>query len=108
MKTFKIADGNGYEQELEPGTTKQEAELMMAELPGWTLTVTGNDDPKPARQKRKSAYGKGRNHGYWPVSSAIPREESLTRVLKSEVRVRMDDAPVVTYHLDPTDRPVKK
>jgi hypothetical protein len=108
MKVYKIADGNGYEEELEPGTTKQEAELIMANLPGWSLTVTGNDDPKSARQRRKSAYGNGRNHGYWPTTSAIPREESLVRVLKSEPRVRMDDAPVVTMHLDPTDRPVKK
>lgn len=107
MKMFSVVDGNGYEEELEPGTTKEDAELILANLPGWTLKVTGNDDPKPPRQRRQSAYGRGRNHGYWPTTSAVPREESLTRVLKSETRVRMDDEPVVTKHLDPTDRPVK-
>lgn len=107
MKMFRVADGTGYEQELEPGTTKEEAELILASLPGWTLIATGNDDPKPPRQGRKSAYGKGRNHGYWPTTSAVPREESLTRVLKSETRVRINEDPVVTMHLDPTDRPVK-
>jgi hypothetical protein len=30
------------------------------------------------------------------------------RVLTSPVRVRMNDDPVVTMHLDPTDRPVSK
>jgi hypothetical protein len=80
VKTYKIADGNGYEEELEPGTTKQEAELIMANLPGWSLTVTGNDDTKPARQRRKSAYGKRNRHGFWPTTSAIPRESSRTSV----------------------------
>jgi hypothetical protein len=108
VKTYKIADGNGYEEELEPGTTKQDAKLIIAQLPGWTLTTTGDDDPKPAKQKRKSAYGKGRNHGYWPTSSAVPREGALVRVLTTPVRVRMDYAPVVTMEYDPTDRPVKK
>ena len=107
MKMFSVIDGNGYEEELEPGTTKEDAELILASLPGWTLKVTGNDDPKPKRQGRKSAYGKGRTHGYWPTTSAVPREESLQRVLKTKRRVRINEDPVVTMHYDPTDRPVK-
>jgi hypothetical protein len=105
---YKVVNGKGFEEELEPGTTKAEAELIVAQLPGWTLVVTGNDDPKPARPKRKSTYGRRDRHGFWPTSAAVPREESLVRVIKSPVRVRMDDAPVVTMHLDPTDRPVSK
>jgi hypothetical protein len=108
VKIFKIADGNGYEEELEPGTTKQDAELIIAQLPGWTLTATGNDDPKPPKQRRKSAYSRKDRHGFWPLTSAVPREESLVRVLQSGVRVRMNDAPVVTMEYDPTDRPVSK
>lgn len=107
MKTWKIADGNGYEEELEAGTTRKDAELILGALPaGWTLAWTGSDDrPKPTR---KSAYSKKDRHGFWPTTSVIPREESLVRVLKSPVRVRMNDDPVVTMQYDPTDRPVKK
>jgi hypothetical protein len=109
MKIYKIADGNGYEEELEPGTTKSDAEMILAALPaGWTLTSVTKDAPKPPRQRLKSTYGKHDRHGHWPTSAAIPREESLVRVLKSPVRVRMNDDPVVTMHLDPTDRPVSK
>jgi hypothetical protein len=107
VKVYKVANGKGFEEELEPGTTKAEAELIVAQLPGWTLTVTGNDDPKPP-SRRKSTYGRHDRHGFWPTSAAVPREESLVRVLTSPVRVRMNDDPVVTMHLDPTDRPVSK
>jgi hypothetical protein len=106
MKTYKLSDGNGNEVDLDAGTTKSDAELILANLPGWSLTSTGTDD-RPSRRPR-TAYRKGNKHGHWPLSSAVPREESLQRVLASERRVRMDDAVVVTMEYDPADRPVKK
>jgi hypothetical protein len=105
MKIWKIADGNGYEEELEAGISKKDAELVLAALPaGWTLTSTGTTE----RPRPRSAYSKRDRHGFWPTSSRIPREESLQRVLRTPRRVRMNDDPVVTMHLDPTDRPVSK
>jgi hypothetical protein len=106
-KIWTIADGNGYEEKLEPGTTKKDAEMILGALPeGWTLTSTGNDD-RPKRT-RKSVYSKTDRHGFWPTTSVIPREESLVRVLKTDYTIRMNDDPVVTMHLDPTERPVSK
>jgi hypothetical protein len=110
MKTWTIADGNGYSEDLDAGTTKKDAELILASLPaGWTLTSRGNDEPKPTQTRRKSAYGRDKNrarHGYWPTTSAIPRESALVRHLPAPVRVRMDDAPVFTYELNAAERPV--
>jgi hypothetical protein len=56
---------------------------------------------KPKRARRRSC------HGYWPLTSTIPPESSLVKVLPANMPIR-DSAPVVTMHLDPMDRPVCK
>lgn len=105
MKTWKLSNDKGFEKELDAGTTRKDAELILAAMPaGWTLTSTGSDGR--AKPTRRSAYSKNDRHGFWPTRSAIPREEALQRVLRSEPRVRMNDAPVVTMQYDPADRPL--
>jgi hypothetical protein len=106
-KIWIVSNGKGHEEKLEAGTTRKDAELILGALPeGWTLTWTGSDDRQ--KRTRKSAYGKRDRHGFWPTTSVIPREESLVRVLALPGRVRINDDPVVTMHLNPTDRPVSK
>lgn len=58
--------------------------------------------PKPRQKTRRQRQLRV---GDWRTSSRIPPESKLGMIPASG-RVRMDDTPVVTKHLDPTVRPV--
>jgi hypothetical protein len=105
VKIWTVTNDAGFSENLDPGTTKAEAELVLAALgDGWKLTSM-SIGPE-TRQRPKSAYKKRKTTRNWPMSSTIPRESALYRALPTERRVRMNEDPVVTMEYNPTNRPV--
>jgi hypothetical protein len=63
------------------------------------------DKPQPVAPRRKKRRNSQLRVGDWRTTSRIPPESRLGMITAPK-RVRMDDAPIVTKHLDPTNRPV--
>jgi hypothetical protein len=59
---------------------------------------------KPGKRKPKQRAHKSTGQGHWRTSARTPDESKLVRVLPAKSPARAS-APVVTMHLDPTNRP---